>query len=178
MFDEMTSLMAGRAAEEVVFGEVGTGALNDMERATKMAQSMVVYYGMSPKIGNISFYDSSGQTDYSFTKPFSDKTAEVIDSEVNRIVEEAYARAKEIITSHRAQLDELAGQLYEKEVLFRDDLERIYGPREADIVAAQLKEKEEKTPQLTADNASEVNEPVETSPNNTDNPSTDEDTPA
>ena len=178
MFDEMTSLMAGRAAEEVVFGEVGTGALNDMERATKMAQSMVVYYGMSPKIGNISFYDSSGQTDYSFTKPFSDKTAEVIDSEVNRIVEEAYARAKEIITSHRAQLDELAGQLYEKEVLFRDDLERIYGPREADIVAAQLKEKEEKTPHLAADNASEVNEPVETSPNNTDNPSTDEGTPA
>ncbi len=178
MFDEMTSLMAGRAAEEVVFGEVGTGALNDMERATKMAQSMVIYYGMSPKIGNISFYDSSGQTDYGFTKPFSDKTAEVIDSEVNRIVEEAYARAKEIITSHRAQLDELAGQLYEKEVLFRDDLERIYGPREADIVAAQLKEKEEKTPQLAADNASEVNEPVETSPNNTDNPSTDEDTPA
>ena len=140
MFDEMTSLMAGRAAEEVVFGEVGTGALNDMERATKMAQSMVVYYGMSPKIGNISFYDSSGQTDYGFTKPFSDKTAEVIDSEVNRIVEEAYARAKGIIVEHRSQLDELAGQLYEKEVLFRDDLERIYGPRVADLEAQKLKE--------------------------------------
>ena len=140
MFDEMTSLMAGRAAEEVVFGEVGTGALNDMERATKMAQSMVVYYGMSPKIGNISFYDSSGQTDYGFTKPFSDKTAEVIDSEVNRIVEEAYARAKGIIVEHRSQLDELAGQLYEKDVLFRDDLERIYGPRVADLEAQKLKE--------------------------------------
>ena len=140
MFDEMTSLMAGRAAEEVVFGEVGTGALNDMERATKMAQSMVVYYGMSPKIGNISFYDSSGQTDYGFTKPFSDKTAEVIDSEVNRIVEEAYARAKGIIVEHSSQLDELAGQLYEKEVLFRDDLERIYGPRVADLEAQKLKE--------------------------------------
>lgn len=140
MFDEMTSLMAGRAAEEVVFGEVGTGALNDMERATKMAQSMVVYYGMSPKIGNISFYDSSGQTDYGFTKPFSDKTAEVIDSEVNRIVEEAYARAKGIIVEHRSQLDELAGQLYEKEVLFRDDLERIYGPRVADLEVQKLKE--------------------------------------
>ena len=172
MFDEMTSLMAGRAAEEVVFGEVGTGALNDMERATKMAQSMVVYYGMSPRIGNISFYDSSGQSDYGFTKPFSDKTAEVIDSEVNRIVEEAYARAKEIITSHRAQLDELAGQLYEKEVLFRDDLERIYGPREADRIAAQLKEKEEQAPQLAQNNAEETAVPDDVTPtdNNTDHP--------
>ncbi|MBR6900245.1 MAG: hypothetical protein IKN29_08170, partial [Bacteroidales bacterium] len=166
MFDEMTSLMAGRAAEEVVFGEVGTGALNDMERATKMAQSMVVYYGMSPKIGNISFYDSSGQTDYGFTKPFSDKTAEVIDSEVNRIVEEAYARAKEIINSHRAQLDELAGQLYEKEVLFRDDLERIYGPRVADLEAKKaLEEKAAETAQV--ESGEEVKEIPETN-NNTE----------
>ena len=169
MFDEMTSLMAGRAAEEVVFGEVGTGALNDMERATKMAQSMVVYYGMSPKIGNISFYDSSGQSDYGFTKPFSDKTAEVIDSEVNRIVEEAYARAKEIIMSHRSQLDELAGQLYEREVLFRDDLERIYGPREADVIAAQLKEKEAaNAPQLAEKNESQDVETPTTEPDNAD----------
>ena len=169
MFDEMTSLMAGRAAEEVVFGEVGTGALNDMERATKMAQSMVVYYGMSPKIGNISFYDSSGQSDYGFTKPFSDKTAEVIDSEVNRIVEEAYARAKEIITSHRSQLDELAGQLYEREVLFRDDLERIYGPREADVIAAQLKEKEAaNAPELAEKTESQDVETPTTEPDNAD----------
>ena len=169
MFDEMTSLMAGRAAEEVVFGEVGTGALNDMERATKMAQSMVVYYGMSPKIGNISFYDSSGQSDYGFTKPFSDKTAEVIDSEVNRIVEEAYARAKEIIMSHRSQLDELAGQLYEREVLFRDDLERIYGPREADVIAAQLKEKEAaNTPELAEKTESQDVETPTTEPDNAD----------
>jgi cell division protease FtsH len=161
--------MAGRAAEEVVFGEVGTGALNDMERATKMAQSMVVYYGMSPKIGNISFYDSSGQSDYGFTKPFSDKTAEVIDSEVNRIVEEAYARAKEIIMSHRSQLDELAGQLYEREVLFRDDLERIYGPREADVIAAQLKEKEEaNAPELAEKTESQDDEAPTTEPDNAD----------
>ena len=100
-----------------------------MERATKMAQSLVVYYGMSPEIGNISFYDSTGQGDWNFTKPFSEKTAEKIDAEVKRIVEEAYAKAKELILSHREQLDQLAGQLYEKEVLFRDDLERIYGPR-------------------------------------------------
>ena len=132
MFDEMTSLMAGRAAEEVVFGQVGTGALNDMERATKMAQSLVVFYGMSPEIGNISYYDSSGQTDFAFTKPFSEKTAEKIDAEVRRMVEEAYAKAKSLIVEHRAQLDQLAGQLYDREVLFRDDLEKIYGPRPSD----------------------------------------------
>jgi len=80
-------------------------------------------------VGNISFYDSTGQNDYGLTKPFSEKTAETIDREVRRMVEEAYSRAKELLTSHREQLDELAAQLYEKEVLFREDLERIYGPR-------------------------------------------------
>lgn len=129
MFDEMVSLMAGRAAEEIVFGKISTGALNDMERATKMAQSMIVYYGMSPEIGNISYYDSTGQGDWNFTKPFSEKTAEKIDAEVKRMVEEAYAKAKELIQSHREQLDQLASQLYDKEVLFREDLDRIYGPR-------------------------------------------------
>ncbi len=129
MFDEMTSLMAGRASEEIVFGKISTGALNDIERATKMAQALVTYYGMSPEVGNISFYDSTGQSDYSFAKPFSEKTAETIDSEVRRMVEEAYSKAKELLLSHREQLDQLATQLYEKEVLFREDLERIYGPR-------------------------------------------------
>ena len=129
MFDEMVSLMAGRASEEVVYGRISTGALNDIERATKMAQSMVTFYGMSPEVGNISFYDSTGQNEYGFTKPFSEKTAETIDAEVRRIVEAAYQRAKEIIQEHRGQLDQLADQLYEKEVLFREDLERIYGPR-------------------------------------------------
>ncbi len=129
MFDEMTSLMAGRASEEVVFGKISTGALNDIERATKMAQALVTYYGMSPEVGNISFYDSTGQSEWGLTKPFSEKTAETIDAEVRRMVEEAYAKAKELILTHRDQLDELATQLYDKEVLFREDLERIYGPR-------------------------------------------------
>ncbi|MBR4738394.1 MAG: AAA family ATPase, partial [Bacteroidales bacterium] len=129
MFDEMTSLMAGRASEEIVYGKISTGALNDIERATKMAQALVTYYGMSPEVGNISFYDSTGQSEYSFAKPFSEKTAETIDREVRRMVEEAYAKAKELLLSHREQLDELAAQLYEREVLFREDLERIYGPR-------------------------------------------------
>ncbi|MBQ0015995.1 MAG: cell division protein FtsH, partial [Bacteroidales bacterium] len=129
LFDEMTSLMAGRAAEEIVYGRISTGALNDIERATKMASSMVTYYGMSPKVGNISFYDSTGQIDMAFTKPFSEKTGELIDSEVRRMVEEAYQAARKILLEHREQLDELAKQLYDKEVLFREDLERIYGPR-------------------------------------------------
>jgi cell division protease FtsH len=129
MFDEMTSLMAGRASEEIVYGKISTGALNDIERATKMAQALVTYYGMSPEVGNISFYDSTGQSEYAFAKPFSEKTAETIDREVRRMVEEAYAKAKELLMTHREQLDELAKQLYDKEVLFREDLERIYGPR-------------------------------------------------
>jgi cell division protease FtsH len=129
MFDEMTSLMAGRASEEIVYGKISTGALNDIERATKMAQALVTYYGMSPEIGNISFYDSTGQSEWGLTKPFSEKTAETIDREVKRMVEEAYAKAKELLLTHREQLDELATQLYDKEVLFREDLERIYGPR-------------------------------------------------
>ena len=129
MFDEMTSLMAGRASEEIVYGKISTGALNDIERATKMAQALVTYYGMSPEVGNISFYDSTGQSEWGLTKPFSEKTAETIDREVKRMVEEAYNKAKELLLSHREQLDQLAVQLYEKEVLFREDLERIYGPR-------------------------------------------------
>ncbi|MBR1517048.1 MAG: ATP-dependent zinc metalloprotease FtsH [Bacteroidales bacterium] len=129
MFDEMTSLMAGRASEEVFYGKISTGALNDIERATKMAFSMVAYYGMSKEVGNISYYDSTGQSDFNFTKPFSEETNEKIDAEVRRMVEEAYQRALSIIRDHRDQLDQLATQLYEKEVLFREDLERIFGPR-------------------------------------------------
>lgn len=137
MFDEMVSLMAGRASEEIVYGRISTGALNDIERATKMAQALVTYYGMSPEVGNISFYDSTGQSEYAFAKPFSEKTAETIDREVRRMVEEAYAKAKELLVSHREQLDQLATQLYEKEVLFREDLERIYGPRPWDTLVEE-----------------------------------------
>ena len=160
MFDEMTSLMAGRASEEIVFGKISTGALNDIERATKMAQALVTYYGMSPEVGNISFYDSSGQNEWGLTKPFSEKTAETIDAEVRRMVEEAYAKAKELILSHRDQLDQLATQLYDKEVLFREDLERIYGPRPWD--------EEPKALPASSDN-SEESESSENS-ENSDNP--------
>ena len=158
MFDEMTSLMAGRASEEVVFGKISTGALNDIERATKMAQALVTYYGMSPEIGNISFYDSTGQSEWGLTKPFSEKTAEAIDKEVKRMVEEAYSRAKELLLSHREQLDQLATQLYDKEVLFREDLERIYGSRPWDNFEEPVHSSEEEedgvaeTPQFDDNN--------------------------
>ncbi len=161
MFDEMTSLMAGRASEEIIFGRISTGALNDIERATKMAQAMVTYYGMSPQVGNISFYDSTGQSEYAFAKPFSERTAETIDQEVRRIVEEAYNKAKELLNSHRAQLDELATQLYDKEVLFREDLERIFGPRPWDDTP---KPSEEPAPATLTENT-EKND-------NNDNPQT------
>lgn len=143
MYDSMTSLMAGRAAEECVFGRISTGALNDMERATKMAQSMVMYYGMSEKVGNLSFYDSTGSVDWNFTKPFSEETARLIDTEVKLLVEGAYARAKQLINDNREKLDELANTLYEREVIFKDDVERIYGKRPWD------KEEEKKVEQLS-----------------------------
>ncbi len=143
MFDEVTSLMAGRASEEIVYGKISTGALNDIERATKMAQAMVTYYGMSSELGNISFYDSTGQSEWGLTKPFSEKTAETIDREVCRIVDEAYSKAKDLLLNHREQLDQLASQLYDKEVLFREDLERIYGPRPWESTLPHPSEEEE-----------------------------------
>ncbi len=146
MFDSITSLMAGRATEELVNGHISTGALNDIERATKMATSMVVYYGMSPKVGNVSYYDSTGQSEWNFTKPFSEETGVVIDGEVKRIVEEAYRRAKAILGEHRQQVDQLATVLYENEVIFREDVEKIFGPRpwEEEDRKARRKAEEEK----------------------------------
>jgi cell division protease FtsH len=128
MLDEMCSLLGGRAAEEICFGKVSTGALNDLERATKMAYAMVVYYGMSEKLKNISFYDST-QADYSFTKPYSDKTAEIIDQEMQSIVTGQYERAKSIISANRDKHQELANLLVENEVIFTEDVERIFGKR-------------------------------------------------
>lgn len=129
MLDEMCATMGGRAAEDIRFGKISTGALNDLERVTKTAYAMISYYGMSPKVGNLSFYDSSGQTDFTFSKPYSDKTAELIDQEAKIMVEVQYERAKKILSDHRDGLDELARILLEKEVIFSDDVERIFGPR-------------------------------------------------
>lgn len=144
LMDQMVSLLGGRAAEELVFGEVSTGALNDLERVTKQAYAMVAYYGLDGEIGNLSFYDSSGQSEYAFQKPFSDKTAEKIDARIHTLVEEAYAKAKEILSSNREKLDALAQILVEREVIFREDVENIYGPRPWDETP-QDKASEEKS---------------------------------
>ena len=155
LLDEMCSLLGGRAAEEVCFSTISTGALNDLERATKMAYSMVVYYGMSEKLSNISYFDSS-RGDYSFTKPYSEKTAELIDKEVKAIVDEQYNRAIELITRHREQHKELADLLVEKEVIFADDVERIFGKRpwisRQDELSKENKKEEEETEAKTNDN--------------------------
>ena len=129
MFDEITATLGGRAAEQVVFNEISTGALNDLEKATKQAYAMVVYYGLSKKIGNISYFDSTGQQEYSFSKPFSEKTSEVIDSEIKKILEEAYQRAVKILTENKEGLKKLAAKLLDKEVIFGDDLEQVFGKR-------------------------------------------------
>jgi cell division protease FtsH len=129
IYDEMTAALGGRASEEVNFNEVSTGALNDLEKVTKQAYASVAYFGLSKKLGNISFFDSSGSQEFYFTKPYSEKTAEVIDSEVHRIVESAYLRAKDLLIANREKVSQLAKLLLEKEVIFREDVEHIFGPR-------------------------------------------------
>jgi cell division protease FtsH len=128
----MSAALGGRAAEQLVFDKISTGALNDLEKITKQAYAMVSYFGMSDKIGNLSFYDSSGQRDFTFTKPYSEKTAELIDKEAQEYVYTAYQRAYEILKNHREELDQLAEMLLEKEIIFSDDLEKILGKREID----------------------------------------------
>ena len=129
MLDEMCATLGGRAAEQVAFGNISTGALSDLERVTKQAQAMVTIYGLSENIGNISYYDSSGQSEYSFGKPYSEETAKKIDVEIKDIIENQYKRAVTILHENRDKLDALAQKLLEKEVIFREDLEEIFGKR-------------------------------------------------
>lgn len=145
MMDEMSATLGGRAAEEVTFGSISSGAQNDLERVTKQAYAMVSYFGMSDKVGNLSFYDSSGQSDYSFTKPYSEKTAELIDAEIKAMIDDAYVRAKEILENHKEGHHVLAQRLLEREVLFTEDLEEIFGKRPENednkpIASEQLRE--------------------------------------
>jgi len=129
MLDEICATLGGRAAEQAVFGNISTGALSDLERVTKQAQAMVTIYGLNDKVGNISYYDSSGQSEYSFGKPYSEQTAKLIDEEISKLIENQYQRAVTILTENRDKLDALAGKLLEKEVIFREDLEEIFGKR-------------------------------------------------
>ncbi len=129
MLDEMCATLGGRAAEEIFFGRISSGAQNDLERITKQAYAMVCYFGMSEKVGNLSFYDSSGQSDFSFNKPYSEKTAELIDAEIKVLIDEAYVRAKKVLTEYAKGHNILTERLLEKEVLFTEDLEEIFGQR-------------------------------------------------
>ncbi len=129
MLDEMCATLGGRAAEKIIFDKISTGALSDLEKITKQARAMVAVYGLSEKLGNITYYDSSGQNDYNFSKPYSEETAQLIDEEISKLIEAQYQRAQDILTKHKKELTQLAELLLEKEVIFSDDLETIFGKR-------------------------------------------------
>lgn len=147
MLDEICATLGGRAAEELVFGKISSGAQNDLEKVTKQAYAMVCYFGMSEKIGNLSFYDSTGQSDYSFTKPYGEKTAELIDEEIKSLVEEAYKRAKEILRENADGHRVLAERLLDREVIFGEDLEDIFGPREGSAQQKEISIESESSPE-------------------------------
>lgn len=129
MLDEMCATMGGRAAEKVIFDKISTGALSDLEKVTKQARAMVTIYGLNDELGNITYYDSSGQNEYGFTKPYSEETAQKIDAEISKIIEKQYQRAIKLLEENKDKLSQLADRLLEKEVIFKDDLEKIFGKR-------------------------------------------------
>ena len=163
MLDEMCATLAGRAAEKIMFNKISTGALNDLEKITRQARAMVTVYGLNDKIGNITYYDSSGQSDYNFSKPYSEDTAKVIDKEISNIIEAQYQRAIQILTDNKDKLITLADLLLEKEVIFKNDLEVIFGKRpfiieeaEVKVIEKPLDDKTEETPNI--ENSSETTE--------------------
>jgi cell division protease FtsH len=129
MLDEMCATMGGRAAEKVTFNRISTGALSDLEKVTRQARAMVTIYGLNEKIGNVTYYDSTGQSEYSFSKPYSEETAMIIDKEISLLIETQYERAIKILEDNKDKLNQLADILIEKEVIFKDDLEAIFGKR-------------------------------------------------
>ncbi len=152
MLDEMCATLGGRAAEKVMFNKISTGALNDLEKVTRQARAIVSVYGLNDKIGNITYYDSSGQSDYTFTKPYSELTAQTIDAEISKIIEKQYNRAKNILKEHKKELIELAEILIEKEVIFEENLKNIFGERpfqkEEPIAINKSKSKKEETEEV------------------------------
>jgi len=133
LMDEMAATIGGRVAEEIVNGKISTGALNDLEKLTKQAYAMVSYYGMSEKVGNVSYYDSTGRSDMSLTKPFSEKTSELIDNEAKQLINNAHEMAKKVLSENREGFEKLASLLLEREVVFSEDLEKIFGPRKGGV---------------------------------------------
>ena len=151
MMDEMAATIGGRVAEEIVNGRISTGALSDLEKLTKQAYAMVTYFGMSDKVGNISFYDSTGSRDMALTKPYSEKTAELIDDEVARLVKQAHATAMKVLTENREGFEQLAARLLEREVVFSEDLEEIFGPRKGGLDPNKLLRDDEPVAQPQAE---------------------------
>jgi len=167
MVDEMTAALGGRAAEDVNFGTVSTGALNDLERVTKQAYAMVAYFGLNKRLGNISYYDSTGQQEYSLQKPYSEKTAENIDEEVHKLIEESYERAKSILNENKDKVETLANMLLEREVIFTDDLEKIFGKRdEAEDKIPRLKDFKEDEEESKKDEEKAEKEPSSSNESN------------
>ena len=161
MLDEMCATLGGRAAEKVVFDKISTGALSDLEKVTRQAKAMVTVYGLNDEIGNITYYDSTGQTDYNFSKPYSEETAQVIDKEISKIIENQYDRACALVTKYQDKLTALAERLLEKEVIFKDDLVEILGERpfpEKSINGEESKSAEEKVTVDTDDKPSSEKE--------------------
>jgi cell division protease FtsH len=140
ILDEMCAALAGRAAESIIFNKISTGALSDLEKVTKQAMAMVTIYGLDEKIGNVSYYDSQNQG-YGFTKPYSEETAKIIDQEIKKIIDTQYERAKSILIKHEDKLHQLANKLLESEVIFKEDLETIFGKRpfEKEVVEEKVK---------------------------------------
>lgn len=148
ILDEMCAALGGRAAEDIMFDKISTGALSDLQKVTSQARAIVSVYGMNSAVGNITYYDPQNQTDYNFTKPYSEETARVIDKEISKIVEKQYKRAKQILSKYRDKLSQLAARLLEKEVIFKDDLENILGKRphmtQEEKIEVQKKEEEKR----------------------------------
>ena len=140
MLDEMCAALGGRAAEKVMFDKISTGALSDLEKVTRQARAMVSVYGLNDTLGNITYYDSSGQSEYNFTKPYSEETARKIDHEISEIIEKQYERAISLLASSKDKLIQLADRLLEKEVIFKDDLENILGKRPFKSNAEKIEE--------------------------------------
>lgn len=146
LMDEMAATLGGRASEEMTFGKISTGALSDLEKVTKMAYAMITYYGMGDGVGNMSYYDSSGQSDMAFGKPYSEKMAQQIDVESKKLIDEAYQMARKVLSQHKEGLTRLAELLLEKEVVFTDDLVEIFGKRKKDIAKEEREAAEAQTP--------------------------------
>ena len=155
MLDEMCATMGGRAAEKVIFDKISTGALSDLEKVTKQARAMVTVYGLNDVLGNVTYYDSQGQNEYAMDKPYSEHTAETIDQEISKIIEKQYERAIEMLENNREKLDQLANLLLEKEVIFKENVEEIFGKRPWDKVEEKVEEVAASTETGTAVNAEE-----------------------